>query len=129
MGLIYTDDEEHALLRQSAREFLAAAITPAVLRSIADDGQPMPAGIWASACGLGWASLLLDGDGVDLAEVPALTILAEEAGRALFPGPLAETSIAAAILAAGATAEPARLDAIVSGSTRGAASARPPEGS
>ena len=116
MGHVYTDSDEHAMLRQSAKEFLADAVPVAVRRAIADDGEPMPAALWDRLSRLGWTSVLLGDHGADLAAFPGLVLLAEESGRMLFPGPLAEANLGAALLASSRSTDPVLLDAIVSGS-------------
>ena len=114
---VYTDSDEHALLRSASRDFLARYYPPDMLRATTDEGQQLPAGVWRSLCALGWTGLLGTDSPAELSSVAALAIVAEEAGRALFPWPIAETNIAAFLLA-GSTdpAHASRLAAIADGS-------------
>src|SRR5436305_888508 len=87
MDITYTEDER--LLKEQARRFLEDACPPAVVRAAEQDWQ---AGrdLWRRVAELGWWSAALPapsgGSGFAVA-----CLLAEEMGRNLLPGPVAET--------------------------------------
>ena len=85
------------LLRDSVRSFLSDQWGPRKLRAAA--GQDSPE-LWAGLSGLGLQTLLvpepLDGAGLDWVD---LVLVFEEFGRALVPGPMAETILAADVIA------------------------------
>lgn len=80
-------------MASSARHFLESVWTSSRVRTELKE-RSLPDDIWAHACRLGWFDLLVpqerDGLGLDAVEAGALF---EEAGRALFPGPLFDTVI------------------------------------
>jgi alkylation response protein AidB-like acyl-CoA dehydrogenase len=80
--------EEHALLRQEARRFLAERWPMAELRRQVDAGGRFDRGLWKEIAQLGWVGLVLPerwgGAGLGWLH---LAILLEEMGRRLAPGP------------------------------------------
>jgi alkylation response protein AidB-like acyl-CoA dehydrogenase len=101
-------------LRSGLRDYLADAWAPDRLRAAADTGRfdPKP---WREMAGLGLFGLLLpeDDGGMGLGWADA-AILFEELGRALVPGPLVATFLAAGpVLAAGTVPGAATGDAVV----------------
>ncbi len=101
-------------LRSGLRDYLADAWAPDRLRAAADTGRfdPKP---WRELAGLGLFGLLLpeEDGGMGLGWADAV-ILFEELGRALVPGPLVATFLAAGpVLAAGAVPGAATGDAVV----------------
>jgi len=112
--------EEHALLREQARRFLAERWPIAELRRLADSGGRLDPGLWKEMAQLGWVGLVLPerwgGAGLGWLH---LEILLEEMGRRLVPGPFLGSLLAGVALAqAGSEAQCERLGpAIASGET------------
>ena len=110
--------DEHALLRGEARRFLDERVSPAALRRAVDAGARLDAGLWKEIAGLGWVGLVLPerfgGAGLGWLH---LSILMEEMGRRLLPGPFLGSLLAGiAIDQAGSEAQRERwLPAIASG--------------
>ena len=96
MDLALSQTQE--MLRRSARDFLAAQCPSALVRSLEDKGGHSPQ-LWARMAALGWLGLGIPeefgGSGGDLLDQMAL---AEETGRALLPGPLVSSTLAAHLL-------------------------------
>ena len=92
-------DEEHALLRDEARRWLAERVTPAELRRLAADARGDDPALWRELVALGWAGLVIPEaqGGAGLGAVH-LAVLAEESGRRLLPSPLLPTLLAAKLL-------------------------------
>jgi alkylation response protein AidB-like acyl-CoA dehydrogenase len=86
--------EAQALLQRSARETLARACPPARVRAAEDRADGFDRGLWTLLAELGWLGLAIPeqygGLGLTLLDQ---TLLAEELGRALVPGPVVETSV------------------------------------
>lgn len=93
MDLSYTEEQE--LFRKSIRDFLQKRVTPERLRQIAD-GDGWDRALWKEAVGLGIAGVSVPeehgGAGLGFVEE---TIVAEELGRGLFPGPWLGTVVMA----------------------------------
>jgi len=110
--------EDHALLRQEARRFLNERLPMTELRKLADAGIGFDRGLWKELAQLGWAGLVLPeavgGAGLGWLH---LSILMEEMGRRLVPGPFLGSLLAGvAIGEAGSETQGARLlPAIASG--------------
>src|SRR5437868_9792434 len=87
MDITYTEDEQ--LLKDQARRFLEDACPPAAVRA-AERDWPAGLALWRRVAELGWWSAALPpaqgGSGYAVA-----CLLAEEMGRNLVPGPVAET--------------------------------------
>ncbi|MFM7275188.1 MAG: acyl-CoA dehydrogenase family protein [Gammaproteobacteria bacterium] len=106
--------EEEQMLRDGARRFFAEHLPADRLhRLVAADHEPMrtPAchwdpAIWQQMAALGWTAIAVPerAGGAGMPAVAALA-LAEEAGRAAFPGPLVPTLQASHLLAACGTPE------------------------
>jgi alkylation response protein AidB-like acyl-CoA dehydrogenase len=111
-------DEEHALLRDGARRWLAERVTPAVLRRLAADARGDDPALWRELAALGWTGLVVPEaqGGAGLGAVH-LAVLAEESGRRLLPAPLLPTLLAAKLieLAADAAQRERHLPAIARG--------------
>ena len=92
-------DEDHALLREQARRWLAGRVTPAELRRLAKDARGDEPAWWKQSSELGWAGLVAPekcgGAGLGAA---ALAVLCEETGRALLPSPLLATLLASKLI-------------------------------
>jgi alkylation response protein AidB-like acyl-CoA dehydrogenase len=115
-------DEEHALLRDEARRWLAERVGAAELRRLAKDARGDAPGLWKELAALGWTGLVIPEaqGGAGLGAVH-LAVLAEESGRRLLPSPLVPTLLAAKLveLAGGAVQHERWLPALA----RGAATA------
>src|SRR5262245_32989230 len=101
--------EEQELLRRSAREFLADRYPPERVAAIAD-GPGFDRAEWAEVADLGWTGISVPasegGAGLGFLEE---VVLAEELGRALYPGPmLGCVTLALPLLAAGGAADAVR---------------------
>jgi alkylation response protein AidB-like acyl-CoA dehydrogenase len=102
---------DHDLLRTTARRFLSDRCPPREVRRLAADPVGFDRALWREIAELGWAGLHLPervgGAGLDNLSV---ALVLEEAGRALYPGPLLTTALGAlAIARAGAPEQAARL--------------------
>jgi alkylation response protein AidB-like acyl-CoA dehydrogenase len=90
VDLELSDDE--AELRDNVRAVLSGISPPAVVRSVFDGGE-VPAAVWSHMVDLGWPALAIEerhgGLGLGFVE---LTLVAEELGRAVAPGPLLATA-------------------------------------
>ncbi|MDF1595560.1 MAG: acyl-CoA/acyl-ACP dehydrogenase [Acidimicrobiia bacterium] len=89
--------EEQEMLRQTTRQFLADRVSPTVVRDLMETETGFDAALWQSGAELGWHSLAIPeeygGAGYTFAE---LSVVLEEMGRALFPGPFLSTVVMAA---------------------------------
>jgi len=106
--------EEQAALREVSRGLLAVNCPPQLVRSLAAAGQDTDDKLWQRGAELGWTGLAvpeeLDGAGQGVVE---LTLVAEELGRAVAPGPFADSALTALALArAGCRAELVRSLAV-----------------
>lgn len=103
--------EDHQALAETARDFLTAKGALAAGRALLDqDDAPLPP-FWSDLADLGWLGLHLPedlgGSGYGLEE---LTIVVEELGRVVAPGPFVPTVIASAVIdAAGSDDRRTRL--------------------
>jgi len=86
--------EEQEMLRKSAREFLEQECPKKFVREMEQDEKGYSAELWNKMAELGWMGLIFpeeyDGMGNDMF---SLTILLEEMGRALLPGPFVPTVV------------------------------------
>jgi alkylation response protein AidB-like acyl-CoA dehydrogenase len=106
----FTLSEEQRMLQASAREFLEDRYPPERLAAIAD-GNGYPREEWKELVGLGWTSIGVPEDegGAGLGFVEE-ALLAEELGRAVFPGPfLSSILLALPALRAGGARDHAAL--------------------
>ena len=92
-------DEDHALLRDAARRWLAERVTPAALRRLAGDARGDDPSHWAQLGELGWTALVVPEKcgGAGFGAVH-LAVIAEETGRKLLPSPLLATLLAAKLI-------------------------------
>ena len=92
-------DEEHALLRDQARRWLAERVTPAELRRLANDARGDEPALWRELAALGWTGLVIPEaqGGAGLGAVH-LAVLAEESGRRLLPSPLLPALLAGKLI-------------------------------
>ena len=98
-------DEEHALLRDEARRWLAERVTPAELRRLAQDARGDAPAWWKQLGELGWTGLTVPEKcgGAGFGAVH-LAVVAEETGRKLLPSPLLPTLLAAKLIDLAASA-------------------------
>lgn len=105
-------NEQQTLLGRTAREFLQAKCPISLVRELEDNGLGFSVDLWKKMADLGWMGLAIPsehgGEGGNLLDQ---TVLFEEIGRAMPPGPLLATSAyaARAILDAGSDAQKNRL--------------------
>lgn len=113
-------NNEEAMLRGAAREFLQAECTPGLVRKMETDALGYPPALWEKAAALGWQGMALPEKygGLNLPLVYVGLIL-EEAGRALAPLPLHSTLVAALTIAGDGTE--AQGEAILPAVARGEA--------
>jgi alkylation response protein AidB-like acyl-CoA dehydrogenase len=100
-----SDDQE--ALQRSAREFLAAECSPAVVRETAKSDDGVPRDLYRKMAELGWMGLIIpERDGGLGLGVLELALVLEELGRVAAPGPfLATQLVIAALLRAGSAAQ------------------------
>ena len=98
--------EEEEMLKNLAREFLAAECPPSLARAMETDELGYPPDLWKKMAALGWFGLALPekygGQGMPLTY---LGIIMEEAGRAIAPVPFLSTMTAALAIAEHGTAQ------------------------
>lgn len=115
--------EDHEELRRTVRRWLDARCPPTVPRALLDaDKETLPP-FWHELADQGWLALHVSeehgGQGFGMLE---LAVVVEELGRALVPGPVVATALAAALISLAVTAEPGAaarrqlLAAVTSGS-------------
>ncbi|WP_028802797.1 acyl-CoA dehydrogenase family protein [Streptomyces sp. 142MFCol3.1] len=105
MDFQLTDDQE--ALRFGLRERLAARFGRDELRAAVDDGPPrLDPALWRELGEAGFFALRLpEAEGGVGLGLPEAALVFEEAGRALLPGPLIATHLAAGAVAGAATGE------------------------
>lgn len=89
--------QEQEILRRSAREFLDAECPASLVREVENSGEGHAPELWRKMADLGWLGISLPEKygGTD-ASLTGQTVLFEEIGRALAPGPLLTSSALAA---------------------------------
>ena len=98
MDVLLNEDEE--MIRDGVRRFFASECDIARVRGIEDDGAWTDPELWRQLAELGWLGLALPAAyGGGEAPFTQLTLLFEEAGRALAPVPLHPHMVAALTLA------------------------------
>ena len=114
---------EQVMLRDLAREFLSRQCPPTFVRRMMDDPTGYDEGVWRQLAEIGLHGVAIDeqygGQGLGMVE---LALVAEEMGRAVYPGPYFASVVlaASAIVASGdRTQMGAYLPGIASGETRG----------
>jgi len=109
-------NEEQSMLREVSRTMLSANCTSELVRALAGSSKDLDEKLWQRGAELGWTGLAvpeeLGGSGQGLVE---LCLVAEELGAAVAPGPVAETALAAMILARTAP----HLDRVIAGLAEG----------
>ncbi len=90
--------EQQELLKNAAREFLENECPETHVREMEEDDKGYSPELWAKMAEQGWQGLLIpeeyDGAGFDFLD---LTVLLEEFGRALVPGPFMSTVLGGAV--------------------------------
>ena len=112
---------DQQLLRNSARAFLDEHVTPARVRSLADDPRGESEATWKEIAQLGWLGLgLPEAHGGSELGMVETVILLDEMGRAAYPGPYLPTVLAGQAIARAGTAAQQRqwLPAIATGEAR-----------
>ena len=93
-------DDQEILIQETARAFLAAEATPALVRAAEKDPARHSAQLWKKLAELGWLGISLPeecgGQGLPLTY---LGLVMEEVGRHLAPVPMHSTMVAALVLA------------------------------
>ena len=111
--------QEHQILRGSAREFLEAECPTSLVREAEESGEGHAPVLWRKMAGLGWLGIgLPEQYGGAGGSLTGQSVLYEEIGRALTPGPLLVSSALAAQLVLNAGNESQRerlLPGVVSG--------------
>ena len=111
-GMNFGFSEEQEMLRESARKFLAAECPTSFVRKMMEDEAGHSTELWKKLAELGWLGLLipqkLGGMGGSFLDA---TVVLEEMGKALLPGPFISTVALAgvAIAARGSTAQQKEL--------------------
>jgi alkylation response protein AidB-like acyl-CoA dehydrogenase len=92
--------EEEALVRDSAREFLAAECPTSLVRAMETDALGYPPDMWSKVAALGWPGMCLpERYGGSALPLVYLALVLQEVGRAIAPLPLHSTAVAALTLA------------------------------
>jgi alkylation response protein AidB-like acyl-CoA dehydrogenase len=80
--------EEQEMLRDAAKRFLADNCDTKFVRRMMADGSAHDPDFWQKLVGLGWPGLLIPEQyGGQAGTFLDMTVIAEEAGKALIPGP------------------------------------------
>ena len=91
--------QEHQLLRLSAREFLEAECPTSLVRIVEESGEGHAPDLWRKMAALGWLGIALPEQyGGTGGSLTGQTVLFEEIGRALTPGPLLTSFLAAQVV-------------------------------
>ncbi|MFD3540898.1 acyl-CoA dehydrogenase family protein [Streptomyces sp. NPDC058662] len=91
--------EEQRDLRAGLRDLLSGRYGPEALRAAVDGGAAVDRGLWRELGRAGFFSLRLpEAEGGVGLGLPEAVLLFEEAGRALLPGPLVATHLAAGVV-------------------------------
>jgi alkylation response protein AidB-like acyl-CoA dehydrogenase len=96
--------DEQQMLQAAARDFLAARLNSEKIRSLAETDDAFSEDLWKEITDLGWPGLLVSAayGGQELGTIE-LTVLMEQVGYALTPGPLLSNMLAALALETAAT--------------------------
>ncbi len=105
-------NEEQVMLKKSARDFLEKECPKSLVRKMIDDDIGYSPDLWKKMADLGWQGLAIpEGFGGVGSSFLDLTVLLEEMGRALVPGPFMPTVVHCArpVAAHGTEDQKARL--------------------
>ncbi|MEM7017435.1 MAG: acyl-CoA dehydrogenase [Pseudomonadota bacterium] len=96
--------EEHDLLRDAARRWLAENSAITEVRKLAADEHGDTSNMWAGLAEMGWLGMLMpeEFEGSELGATH-LAVLMEESGRRLLPAPLLPTMLASLLIAQAGT--------------------------
>lgn len=117
------------LLQKSARELFARECPHTRVRELMATDTALDPNLWAAVADQGWLGLHLDeaAGGLGLGTVD-LAVVAEEMGRACYPGPFLGTVWAATLVAA-AKSDSAHLEPLATGALKGAVALLEPDSS
>ncbi len=126
-----TDDQE--FFRETARRFIETEVPISTVREWHDLAEGCPQNWWRSAAELGWTSLLvpenLGGGSISDRPIVDLSIVADEMGRGITPGPFMPTNVVADTIArSGNPAQQTLLEEVVSGQAMLAWAVNEPDG-
>ena len=119
------------MLRSAAREFLDRECQPKVVRQLMESEDAFDAGLWQKLVQMGWTGLGIPEEHGGAGSFLDLTVVLEEAGRALLPGPFFGTMALAVPLLVGAGTEAQKrtvLTAVAEGRVRATAAIAEPSG-
>jgi alkylation response protein AidB-like acyl-CoA dehydrogenase len=104
MNFDLTDEQQ--MLQAAARDFLASRLNSEKIRALAESEDAFSEDLWREIAGLGWPGLMVSADygGQELGTIE-LTVLMEQLGYALTPGPMLSNMLAALALETAATDE------------------------
>jgi alkylation response protein AidB-like acyl-CoA dehydrogenase len=123
--------EEQEMLRSSARDFLAKECPSKVVRRLMEAADAYDPALWKKMAGLGWTALGIPEQYGGVGSFLDLTVVLEEAGRALLPGPFFATMGLAvpALIEAGTESQKKEvLGAIAQGTARATVAFTEPSG-
>jgi alkylation response protein AidB-like acyl-CoA dehydrogenase len=123
--------EEQEMLRSSARDFLAKECPSKVVRRLMEGADAHDPALWKKMAGLGWTALGIPEQYGGVGSFLDLTVVLEEAGRALLPGPFFATMGLAVPALIEAGTEPQKkevLSAIANGAARATVAFTEPSG-
>ena len=120
MRVDLSDDQE--FFQETARRFIEAEVPVSVVREWHGLPDGCPPGWWKMAAELGWTSLMvpesLGGGSISGRPVVDLTIVADEMGRGVVPGPFMPTNVVADTLGRSGTADQqSLLEGVMAGET------------
>jgi alkylation response protein AidB-like acyl-CoA dehydrogenase len=99
MSALLQYDDEHALLRDEVRRWLAERCPISETRRISESAGGVEPSLWKELAELGWCGLVIDeaygGAGLGIAH---LAVLMEETGRQLLPAPLLPVALTALLI-------------------------------
>jgi alkylation response protein AidB-like acyl-CoA dehydrogenase len=117
------------LLQKSARDLFARACPAKKVRELMAGDTAFDAGLWSAVADQGWLGIHLSESSGGLGLGPVdLAVVAEEMGRACFPGPFLGTVWAATLIAEANAASPFLLS-LTAGESKGAVALLEPDAS
>jgi alkylation response protein AidB-like acyl-CoA dehydrogenase len=96
MDIAFTEEQE--MLKKAASDFLAAECPKKLVRELEESEKGYSPEVWKKMAGLGWQGMVIPEqyDGMDMT-FQDLTILLEQMGRNILPGPFIPTVVEGAI--------------------------------
>ena len=118
MRVDLSDDQE--FFRETARRFIEAEVPVSVVREWHDLAGGYPQSWWQAAAELGWTSLMvpesLGGGSISGRPIVDLTIVADEMGRGVVPGPFMPTNVVSDTLGrSGSPEQQSLLEGVLAG--------------